>query len=1072
MREIKVIKKDGRVEGFDINKIFNAVSISASRVKKELSLENKKKLESLVHMELDNRINGDEGITVEELHFIVQLALNQIDKAIYVEYRNYKSYKTKLNMSFDNIYRRSKKLLFMSEEEKENANKNSALNSTQKGLLGSIMCKELLNYELTDEMKAARDDGGLYYHDEDDRIIMSHNCNIFNMANTLKDGFIMDGIKLKEASDFKTACRHVSNITINASSCQYGGFTIDIVTALAPFVQKTRNKFRKKYETFPLTNDFKEKQVELDTKEEVYESIKNLQYECNLIQNAQAQTTFLTWGLRLWGTEDEKLIVRATLETRMNKMGEDRIDFIFPKLSMASHRKLNDEDLFDLAVRCSAKCLYPDWLSVESGYLGDVFERTGKIIYGMGCLDGQELITYKIDEQLYVEAFERMWNRLEKLNTVKMQPNNIDFYMDLYNVKIYDTKRGFVNVKRIIKNNDKHNWVRVKFSNGRSILATEDHPLPILNKGRTFVKDLNIGDKIVINQNQYSEFNKEFDEDLAWFYGFMLCDGCYDRQFSMSIAAQDEDDIEERYKTILLSKLGLSSETIKWNRGKRGTYKEVRARDYSSKEIQDKFTALFGGLQKKYRQIPNEVFSWNKEAKLSFLAGMIDADGYVNSTGHCGAVVQIGSTNKELALQTMALVQSLGYPSKLYLNHYTSKDRNKIRYRVEFSATLELLGYMSCQKKIDCFNKEANITNVNTSCVTNIEKLGFLNKFSYDVMTESDHFEASGIYSHNCRAYLSPFVNPYTGEEIYEGRANIGAISIMLPELAMRVKKGDIDGFLKEYDKYFEIALKTHEYFYEKIGKKKASSNPLFFCEGGCWIKLKPTDTCEKAVQGFTASFGYIGLHETSLILTGKPLHQNIEFGERIMKHMADKVEEAKKRTGHLYALYSSPSEGLCDKHRNFLYEKYGYIEGVTDKEWITNSFHIDVKTPISALEKIDIESKFFDYAKGGRIVYTEWSHTENIQALKDIITYAMRKGLYMGINFENGTCFDCKHQGDFSNTHVCPNCGSSNITVIDRVCGYLGFRKQNGKTRYNNGKDNETVERVKHYNIDAEEVV
>ncbi|MBS4894009.1 MAG: anaerobic ribonucleoside-triphosphate reductase [Veillonella parvula] len=707
MREIKVIKKDGRVEGFDINKIFNAVSISASRVKKELSLENKKKLESLVHMELDNRINGDEGITVEELHFIVQLALNQIDKAIYVEYRNYKSYKTKLNMSFDNIYRRSKKLLFMSEEEKENANKNSALNSTQKSLLGSIMCKELLNYELTDEMKAARDDGGLYYHDEDDRIIMSHNCNIFNMANTLKDGFIMDGIKLKEASDFKTACRHVSNITINASSCQYGGFTIDIVTALAPFVQKTRNKFRKKYETFPLTNAFKEKQVELDTKEEVYESIKNLQYECNLIQNAQAQTTFLTWGLRLWGTEDEKLIVRATLETRMNKMGEDRIDFIFPKLSMASHRKLNDEKLFDLAVRCSAECLYPDWLSVESGYLGEVFERTGKIIYGMGC-----------------------------------------------------------------------------------------------------------------------------------------------------------------------------------------------------------------------------------------------------------------------------------------------------------------------------------------------------------------------------RAYLSPFINPDTGEEIYEGRANIGAISIMLPELAMRVKKGDIDSFLKEYDKYFEIALKTHEYFYEKIGKKKASSNPLFFCEGGCWTKLKPSDTCEKAVQGFTASFGYIGLHETSLILTGKPLHQNIEFGERIMKHMADKVEDAKKRTGHLYALYSSPSEGLCDKHRNFLYEKYGYIEGVTDKEWITNSFHIDVKTPISALEKIDIESKFFDYAKGGRIVYTEWSHTENIQALKDIITYAMRKGLYMGINFENGTCFDCKHQGDFSNTHVCPNCGSSNITVIDRVCGYLGFRKQNGKTRYNNGKDNETVERVKHYNIDAEEVI
>ena len=1068
MRE--VIKKDGRVEPFDINKIYKAVGISATRVNKTLSGEQLNKLKSLVLMELDNRID-QEDITVEELHFIVQLALNQLDKTIYIEYRNYKSYKTKLNMSFDNIYRRSKKLIYMNEEEKENANKNSALNSTQKSLLGSIMCKELLNYELMEDAKEARDIGTIYIHDEDDRIIMSQNCNYFDMRNVLEGGFSMDGVKLKEAADFKTACRHVSNITINASSCQYGGFTIDIIDALTPFVQKTRDKFTEKYRTWPLDEEFKKEQVEKDTKEEIYESLKNLQYECNLIQNAQAQTTFLTWGVALWGSEDAKLIAKTIFQIRMEKMGEDKVDFIFPKLSAAYHEKHNDEELFDLGVRCSAKCLYPDWLSVQAGYLGEVFERTGEIIFGMGCLDGKEIITYKIKDQLFVEAFERMWDRLSLIHKVILQPNNIDYYMDLNEVQIYDTKKGFVDIKRIIKNNDKHNWTRIKFSNGRSLLATDDHPLPIINKGRTYVKDLEIGDEITINQNQYSQFNEEMNIDMAWLYGFILCDGCYDGQLSVSIASTGEDDIEQRYKDILLSNCGINTETILWQRGAKGNYKEIRARDYSNSKLYKEIKNIYGGLQKNNRQIPNHIFSLNREAKLSFLAGMIDADGYINSIGNKGSKVQLGSTNKELALQTMALSQSLGYPTKMYLNHYTSKDRNKIRYRIEFSATIELLNYMSCQKKIDKFTREVNIGKINTACVTNIENLGFLNKFSYDVMTESDHFEASGVYSHNCRAYLSPFINPYTGKEIYKGRANIGAITILLPELAMKSNK-NIDTFFELYDKYFEIALKTHEYFYEKIGKKKASSNPLFFCEGGCWIKLDPNDTCEKAVAGFTASFGYIGLHETSLILTGKPLHKNIEFCERVMKHMSDKVEEAKKRTGHLYALYSTPSEGLADKHRTFLQDKYGYIEGVTDKEWITNSFHVDVRVPINALEKINIESKFFDYAKGGRIVYTEFPHTENIQALKDIITYGMRKGLYLGINFENGTCFDCKYQGDFSNTIVCPRCGSKNITVIDRVCGYLGFRKQKGQDRYNNGKTKETVKRVKHYNISSEKEI
>lgn len=287
---------------------------------------------------------------------------------------------------------------------------------------------------------------------------------------------------------------------------------------------------------------------------------------------------------------------------------------------------------------------------------------------------------------------------------------------------------------------------------------------------------------------------------------------------------------------------------------------------------------------------------------------------------------------------------------------------------------------------------------------------------------------------------------------------------MIVPKYALESKKNKKE-FYGYIDKYMDMIAKIHDFTYRRMSNKKASSNPLFFCEGGCAVKLQPHETIGKALELATASFGVIGLDEASYYMTGKHIHEDNTFAIELLQYMNDKIEEYKLKYNRLFALYMTPSEGLCDKALKKDKKKYGAVQGVTDHEWYTNSFHVDVRANIDAITKMDIEKPMFDIAKGGRIVYTEIPDTDNIEALEEIVNHAMDRGLYYGVNFEKCHCHNCGHHGDFP-IGVCPNCSSTNILVVDRVCGYLGVKNLNGETRYNEGKEQETENRVKHYNV------
>ena len=312
-----------------------------------------------------------------------------------------------------------------------------------------------------------------------------------------------------------------------------------------------------------------------------------------------------------------------------------------------------------------------------------------------------------------------------------------------------------------------------------------------------------------------------------------------------------------------------------------------------------------------------------------------------------------------------------------------------------------------------------------------------------------------------CRAFLSR-LDDENGIPYFTGRANLGAITLNLPRYAIQ-SGGDINKFYDLLEQNFHKAIQVHQFTYQKMKKVKAKTNPLFFVHGGCATRLNPEDTIEKAIDTFTYSIGYIGLEEVTKAMTGKSLHEDSRLAMQILDKLNEMIDSAKITTGLKLALYSTPAESLCFKFLKADRQRFGVIKGVTDKEYYTNSYHCCVTAKLDADRKQEIEAKLFHNAQGGRIVYNEFPHTRNMKAITDCVRYAMKQGLYYGVNLQLDTCLGCGHQAEIEGS--CPECGSTNILKINRICGYLGYSSNElGDNMINNGKYDEIKKRVDHF--------
>lgn len=328
----------------------------------------------------------------------------------------------------------------------------------------------------------------------------------------------------------------------------------------------------------------------------------------------------------------------------------------------------------------------------------------------------------------------------------------------------------------------------------------------------------------------------------------------------------------------------------------------------------------------------------------------------------------------------------------------------------------------------------------------------------YDKNNPRTYFSTMG-----CRTYNGLDINvlPDVNPQIKDGRGNICPVTIIMPTLAMEADR-DVEKFMKLLDKKIGEAK---DMLIERF-KWIASQNPSsakFMWENGTMFGYNEKEGPISALKHGTLALGQLGLAETLQLLIGKnqTTEEGMELAKRIEGLFKKRCAEYKKEYKLNFGVYYTPAENLCYTAMKKFKAKYGVIKNVSDREYFTNSIHVPVWEHMTPFEKIDIEDKLTGYSSAGCITYVELPSTtkHNLDALETVVNYAMDNDIpYFAVNLPNDMCRECGFTDEINDK--CPKCGSSNISRLRRVTGYLSG---DYKSSFNEGKQAEVADRVKH---------
>ena len=321
-----------------------------------------------------------------------------------------------------------------------------------------------------------------------------------------------------------------------------------------------------------------------------------------------------------------------------------------------------------------------------------------------------------------------------------------------------------------------------------------------------------------------------------------------------------------------------------------------------------------------------------------------------------------------------------------------------------------------------------------------------------------------------CRSALAPWKDENGNYKFY-GRFNQGVVTINLPDVALS-SGGDYNKFWKIFDERLELCFEALMCRHNRLKGTVSDVAPILW-QHGAIARLKPGETIDKLLYGgySSISLGYAGLYECVKYMTGKS-HTDPEatpFALEVMKHMNDMVNKWKKETNIGFAIYGTPLESTTYKFAKCLQRRFGIIPGVTDKNYITNSYHVHVTEPINAFDKLKFESEFQALSGGGAISYVEVPNMQdNIEAVLQVIKYIYDNIMYAELNTKSDYCQVCGYDGEIMIEEdddgkliwVCPHCGNKDQTkmnVARRTCGYIGSQF------WNQGRTQEIRDRVLH---------
>ena len=1077
---MNVIKRDGKVVTYDIHRIHSAI-LNAMRDVQDVDFDMVNILTDLV----ESQIHQEDTITVEKIQDTVEDVLSKHAPAVYKHFHEYRAERTRIRESKSPVSKMIDELVNTdsndSDLKRENANVNT--DSTMGTMLkvGSEICRKQFLDKYMRPRHAAKHREGYYHIHDMDLGLLTVNCIYIPLGKLLDRGFNTGHGYIRPPKTVSSAASLACIILQSNQNEMYGGQAFACFEyALAKYVAKSyvRHVLGICQILHDLSDDIVKPVIDrLDdyvikhthimrteeglkvvdgelnslgistsehfdkiipiaykkTVEETKQAMEALVYNFNTMHaRSGAQVPFSSLNYGTDTSTEGRIVISAILDAIDAGLGTGETA-LFPISIFRMKKGITDKgspnyDLFKKACRVSARRLYPNFLSLDSSFNLPYYHEGHPETYAaaMGCSDGTGVITIRHENDYpFSICFE---------DFVKLKDNTA--------YKVWDSHAGkFVKINKVIANPPTDKWIEFTFSNGKILTLTPDHYLPI-NGVRTRVDNAKIGDAVPVGEYPTFSMNNNYSNyktDWFWLLGIIIRDGSYRNPVVVSVGIDEMDlaiTVQQAFKFA-----GYLA-TLKYqNRGIKGQYIDIIA--HKSKIICTFLNESFGAHPKCDRTIPKSIFSASYSCRMAFLCGMIDADGYVRSR-HGLSMIEIGSTNKKLSLQTYMLAQSLNLSVKIRRQHYGRGD-DSIRYNVYIQPNEYITSYLVSAKKrlkITCRRNVSQMSKPSIAVITKIEHK-LMVKPSYCLETETDMFDLNGMQSHNCRTRV--LGNDYDPkQQITEGRGNLFSVTLSLPFLALLAKENLtkisskftkeelISEFMKLVtDNVNDIFTEMDDRF-EMICKRKVKNYP-FLMGQDIYLgsgKLSYEDSIRSSLMHGTRTVGFIGLAECLTALIGKHHGESEEaqkLGLKIVKHMYDMCKYRSEKLHINYSLMGSPAEGCTGRLAKCAAKRFGVIPGVTDKKYFTNSSHVPPRYHISAYDKVKVEAPYHKYELAGAISYIEYpgDPAKNVKAFEELVTYMANSDMgYFSINHPVMHDPVCGYTGAPNPDGTCPNCG------------------------------------------------
>lgn len=1050
---IVVIGKDGTRGPFIPSKIEIAITKSASRALVNISDYQKHQVISLVEKEIRDRVLPE--VTVKQIHAMVEDALDKVEPRVAKSYRDYRNFKAEFANMMDVVYNETETALFRGD--KENANKDSSLNSTKKVLASGSLFKEMYRHTFLSEAERNLSDVGyIYIHDQSDRL-MSMNCCLFRMDSLIKGGFEMANIWYNEPKTLKTVFDVAADVVLSAASQQYGGFTIPQVDKfLAYYAEKSYKLYYDELIELGVSPEIAEAKAEEKVAIDYKQGFQGWEYKFNTVSSSRGDYPFITVTSGLdtskWGKLGNEIMYQVHMEGQ-GKPGFKR-PVLFPKYVFLYDEELHKEggechDVYLAGLECSQKTMYPDWLSLTGeGYVPSMYKQYKAVVSPMGCRaflspyyerGGQDGPADENDKPVFEGRF---------------NSGAISLNLPLIYINSLVENRPFYDVLDEILETIRNLHKRTKEYIGNMSAGT--NPLSF-TQGGFYGGNLRFDQKLkeskeLMDSTTYSFGITALDELQYAYNGKSIAE---DGRFALQVMEYINDKITEfKHEDHMLyaiygtpaESLCFEGNTVVQCYGGNKKIKDIVPGDIVFSYNEDrhcvelkKVTAQY--LTKKNAQVVKVILDNGQEVICTpnhpFAVRVMDRDaqGHIIAREHI-EYVNASELKAGMRLKSNYFMYDKNVPNRKMCSIYKNGRRQLVQDIVaEYALGAKPDGFVTHHKDENPENNTFENLEYKTGKDHRIHHLSkTIAPFQYkseDVMGENNpfygkhHTEDSNMKNRQAHIGKSLVRTELDGSVISRFEcADDAERAGFTRHLVVQACKGLRD--IPESNHFYKNSLWFYEEDYLAVGDENHKVVSVEYL-------TETVDVYDITVEDNHNFF--VGGDDGILVHNcGKQIKQ--------LRKYTEQHSEALKEQG--YEIVNIGNEMA--------------IKGVCDREYVTNSFHCNVREDITPIQKQDLENRFWNYANGGKIQYVN-TRGENIDATDMLIRRGMKLGFYQGVNHNLSYCDDCGYEESGMNT--CPHCGSNSITKIDRMNGYLAYSRVKGDSRLNSAKMAEIGERV-----------